>query len=69
MEHYHLCWLDDGGGDVVAEAGDASQHSKIINGEEVSFWDKFLQTRVELTHTNKLFWNIDNNDNDNHCDP
>ena len=37
MEHYHLCWLDDGGGDVVAEAGDASQHSKIINGEEVSF--------------------------------
>jgi hypothetical protein len=48
MEHYHLCWLDDGGGDVVAEAGDASQHSKIINGDVDAKPDPAVRVLVQI---------------------
>ena len=47
---HHLSRLDDGGGDVVAEGGDAPQHCKVIHSQEVSFRNQLLEIlhRVSL---------------------
>ena len=40
---HHLSRLDDGGGDVAAEGGDAPQHCKVIHSKEVSFKNQLLE--------------------------